>query len=84
MKKMNIDCYPNDEGLGLSILTSSRNSIGENYSVKEEFLLDKYNLTSKVECVIKCVEKGHFSFQEALVVYSLTLDEFRSLFNEKY
>ena len=81
---MNIDCYPNDEELDLVILTASRNSIGENSSVKEKFLLDKSNLTSKIECVIKCVEGGYFSFQEALEVYSLTLEDFRSLFNEKY
>lgn len=81
---MNIDCYPNDEELDLAILTASRNSIGEHSSVAEELLLGKSNLTSKIECVIKCVEEGYFSFQEALVAYSLTLEDFRSFFNEKY
>jgi hypothetical protein len=70
--------------LDLAILTASRIPIGDHSSVAEELLSGKSNLTSKVECAIKSTIEGYFSFQEALEAYSLTLEDFRSYFNEKY
>lgn len=82
MTKINIDCYPDRDALDLMILSASRK--GDDGSVAEELLAGRFDLEAKIECVIKSTVEGYFSFPEALVTYSLALDEFRSYFNEKY